>query len=97
MTPVEFDWAIRTKNGNGTAQYKFQKEVEFEAARLIIKNIWNSAGRPLKPGFMFKDGKEIERFEWDKIEKTKPQSAEHLKNFFLRLGKRYNEKKGKPE
>jgi hypothetical protein len=95
MTPVEFDWAIKTKNENETAQYKFQKEVQFEAARLIIKNIWNSAGKTLKTGFMFKDGKEIERFEWDVVKPTKPQSTEHLKNFFLRLGKRYNEQKGK--
>jgi hypothetical protein len=95
MTPVEFDWAIRTKNENETQQYTFQKELQFEAARLIIKNIWNSAGKTLKTGFLFKDGKEIERFAWDKVEPTKPQSTEHLKNFFLRLGKRYNEQKGK--
>jgi hypothetical protein len=95
MTPVEFSWAIKTKNEAENNKYDFNRRLIFEASRLIIKHIWNSAGKTLKKGFMFKEGKEIERFSWDVDEEVKPQSAEHLKNFFLRLGRRYNAQKAK--
>lgn len=97
MTPLEFAWAVKTKNENENTKYDFDRKLIFEASRLIIKHIWNSAGKTLKSGFLFKEGKEIERFAWDVEEEIKPQSAEHLKDFFVRLGKRYNAQKAKKE
>ena len=86
LAPVEFKFALKTKNDEEENSF----QLKYEVARFLAKHIWNSAGKSVKR-FITKV-EEVEGFTWD-TEKVKVQSVEEQKNIFHSIARAFKNKK----
>lgn len=88
MTPIEFHYALKEANRYETAQLRTQ----YEAARLVAFNIWNSSGRTLKK--MEARPERLVPLPWDSEKDVPVQTEEEMKTVLEGLSIQFGIKMG---
>lgn len=98
LTPREFDEAMKAWNKIQTVTLENQVHLTYEAARFIVVQMWNSAGKSLKSDI--RDAKEAFPLPWEKEQQTevgKVQTIDEMKSTVMNIVDFFKNKKGVPQ